>query len=289
MKTISGNEQTLTDVNVILTLPDVIRETADRFLNDVSSTFRKSIRPVYRVSRAREIPEQIGTCTLLEIGCRRLIVTAAHVADHQAQGSLYIGGERLLVELTDRMFQTPAPDGDRDNDYLDFAICNASADLLGKLGDISFVTPDLFANCSYPPSADRLYVCLGFPNSKNKDIHVGTQSVKTTLWRYCSYAVAPPPIAGYPTSDEHHLFIDFNKKRARNAAGGIVITIWPQGASGGPIFEIGDFSDRAIVFPDCVCRPKLAGILIQKPKLADAIMCVRLQVVVGALRRNGFI
>jgi len=270
-------------VGAIQTLADVIRETADRFLNDVSDRFRGSVRAIYRVSTDRELPEHLGTCTLLEHGAERVLITAAHVSDHSTQTSLYVGGANSLVEIKDPFFATQAPDGNRDKDFFDFAVCRPRSETLEELGDVTFMPSALCADRSFPPGANHLYGCLGFPNSKNRGIHAGNRSVKTVLWRYSSYAVAPPALEGYPSTDQHHLFVDFDGKRAKTADGQVVNAIWPQGASGGPIFDMGDFGDKAIAFPDAVCQPRLAAILIQKPAKAKVLMGVRIQAVLAAL------
>lgn len=270
-------------MGIIQTLSDVIRETADRFVSDVADSFRASIRPVYRVNRRRNIPEHVGTCTLLEYGAERILVTAAHVADHNTETSLYVGGTKDLVEVKDQFFATKAPAQNRDNDFLDFAASKLSPATLQAMGDVAFIPAAVIADHVYPPGANRLYACLGFPNSKNKEVHVGNRSVKTVLWKYSSYAVAAPALPGYPTTDQRHLFIDFDKKHTRDASGQVVNTIWPQGASGGPVFDIGDFADKSIVFPDCVCHPRLAAIILRKPRSASVLMSVRIQTVLAAL------
>lgn len=270
-------------MGTIQTLSDVIRETADRFVNEVADRFRASIRAIYRVDRRRDVPEHVGTCTLLEVGAERILVTAAHVADHNTETSLYVAGSKDLVEVKDQLFATEAPGGNREDDFLDFAVCRLSAATIKAMGDVAFIPAALVAEHGYPPSANRLYACLGFPNSKNKEIHAGSRSVKTVLWKYSSYAVAPPVLSGYPPTDQYHLFIDFDKKHARDASGHVVNTIRPQGASGGPVFDIGDFADKSIVFPDCVCHPRLAAIIIRKPMKARVLMTVRIQTVLARL------
>lgn len=111
------------------------------FLDDASSNalakFRDAVRPIYGVT-PRGDPDHIGSAVLVELYGRKCLVSAAHLVDQSAYTSLYLGADGFeLLEL--EVWVTPAPEGDRDADHLDFAVASLSADHVARLSTAVFV------------------------------------------------------------------------------------------------------------------------------------------------------
>jgi hypothetical protein len=81
----------------------MIRDIAKR-AEEESRSLLNFISPIYRVGD-RNVPEQFGTGTLLRIGSRHFIVTAAHVLDDNASSTLYVPGNNSGVLETKNCLQ----------------------------------------------------------------------------------------------------------------------------------------------------------------------------------------
>jgi len=68
--------------------------------------FGRAILPIYAANR--RFHTHVGTCTLLMIDGRRLLVTAAHVLDKRKYGQLSVGGESVLVPLEGKYMESLA-------------------------------------------------------------------------------------------------------------------------------------------------------------------------------------
>ena len=98
----------------VQTLKEAIRQSLTKLETLVLSHARPCVRPVYQDTGTR--PEQIGTCTFVEIDGTDYLVTAAHVIDAHRDRSLFVG-QGQLIPLNARFHSTAAPRG---MDKLDF-------------------------------------------------------------------------------------------------------------------------------------------------------------------------
>ena len=64
----------------------------------------------------------LGSGVLVKRGDDHLLVTAAHVLDHNQDTALYIPAQKRLRKLEGLALVTSAPNGKRENDRVDFAV-----------------------------------------------------------------------------------------------------------------------------------------------------------------------
>ena len=273
----------------IVTVEEAIREEAHRRLEAVTATFKRSIRLIYAESLDRKgLPEALGTGTLIRVGNVSLMLTAAHVTRNIEHTSLHVGGGHELVPLGGTAFHSAALPGQLD-DPVDMSAWLLEPSLIAELGDVSFLEADTF-----PIGTDfgrgALFGCLGYPTSKNKDVHAGNQTVKTKLWKYASHENDDGSSALRAGSNPNwHLFIQFDSKHSRDEDGNVVNSPNPTGVSGGPVVYLGNLGSGDTYAIGSRIRPMLAGILTTNPKNGDAMRATRIDKILEVLAKKGVI
>ena len=122
----------------LIKLPgEVIRERAHVRALSVIDQFREAIRPIYRPNR--DLLTHVGTCTLIQIGRTKLLITAAHIMDQHMETYLWVGGENAPIPLTGEFRSSRAPSGDRSLDRYDFSVIALDDDLAERLGRVNFI------------------------------------------------------------------------------------------------------------------------------------------------------
>ena len=273
----------------ILLVDVAIRDEAHRRLSLLVEKHRSAVRPVYRQSPKRaDLVEAVGTCTLVRIRDVHLLLTAAHVPEHHKVTSLHVGGSDSLMPVTAR-FEVTAPASPQGDDPYDFAACRLSAEQLAALGDVTFIEDSALPKGTHF-SRGSVFGCLGYPISKNKNVDATAQTVSTKLWQYTSYEKAEGISASRQDADpDSHLFIQFDEKKSRDQGGNTVNSIKPQGASGGPVFHLGNLGSGSSYAKDATFAPMLAGILTLNPEHGDAVRATRINVIIGALEKTGLL
>ncbi|MEB0283840.1 hypothetical protein QN347_15080 [Sphingomonas sp. 10B4] len=215
---------------------------------------------------------------LVEIEARRFIFTAAHVADEAKASKLYIGLNRL-EELPFDFELTVAPDGDRDQDVIDFAFMPFATDLVDKLGDATFIPEAMIGVVE--PVEGQSYTCLGYPNTKNRDPVWNATAVEGKL---ISYTSRGRPMSQLPARAIAgvHVLVDRNPKYVRNPDGLRLKAGKANGFSGGAIVDVGALGTVANVLTPA--PPRLAAIFTEAHRNEKVIMGTRLDYVVKQLR-----
>lgn len=243
-----------------------------------TAAFRSSVRPIYGAS-VRKTAEQIGSCVLLEVDGQKFVVTAAHIIDHNACTTLYIGGSDALVPMVAEFSATTAPRDDRDLDHYDFAFAQLGAESVAKLGEVHFLTASQILPSVSTPR--RLFTALGYPNSQNERVNVAAKTVPCKLYPYSSLHSFDRKLATrLKITGQHHLFID-HRDHAADKDGQKAFAISPRGMSGGAVIEATETSlpffrgSRSTV-------PRLAGIVVERH--GNTLLATRIDVIVAVIR-----
>jgi hypothetical protein len=245
--------------------------------------FGRAILAIYASLHKSHI--HIGTCTAIRLDGKQYLVTAGHVFDEHQCGQLWVGGEEKLVQLSGRYFASQPPGGDRKHDHYDFAVIEVGPELAKQLGDVVYIGPEHISANRRQAEKKVLYLCVGYPNSKNKDIYAARREMKAEFWNH----VAPGHLTHdgldpWAKSTSDHLFIDLPKRHAKNAEGKTINAVHPKGASGGPVFYMGDFADCDTYYAERECHPILEAIIIEGNPNARALVALVIQKLIGALR-----
>ncbi|MGA2491468.1 MAG: hypothetical protein ABSF67_00805 [Roseiarcus sp.] len=233
-----------------------LRDRIDACAAAAQARFRDAVIPIYGANENGR-PEHIGSAVLLKVNGRKVILTAAHVADENKVTTLYAPGrpkspERLgeLIEIKDLFEATKAPQSDRARDRFDFAYCGLSDELsqaiVGRFIDEHEVATSAVVE------EGRLYTALGYPNSKNSKHNPLTRSVHPTLLPYSNvHKVDKAVAASLPCGGQRHIFLPYGKRSRSN--GQIVNSVQLRGMSGGAVIDSG-----------AAPIPLLAGITIER-------------------------
>jgi hypothetical protein len=228
----------------------------------------------------------LGTSTLIEVDGVHLLATAAHVIDQSETFNLSIGSERESVPLRGTFYRTSSGN-EGSQDHFDFAICRVSDEFRNSLGDVPFIPMDRISRARWGSGGHRMYAAYGYPNSKNKDIHMGARQASVRALLHLSSGQSKAPALGeWAARTDSHIFLGTNKYlvgsegQKRNATGLV-------GMSGGAVFYLGDFSSLEELRDSH--RPLLEAMLIRQDFADRKIIAVNFAKIIDAARRHALI
>lgn len=262
-------------------MSEAARGRLNECTHELTEKFLPSVRPIYRVrARGSGLPEHIGSCVLLNIMERKCVVTAAHIIDDLEFTSLHVGGglHTELVQVVGNVHATPKPQGGRRKDAYDFAIWPISEDVASALGSVQFIGEESI--CANRATIEgRVYLALGYPVSKNKNLNIDQASISPRPYSYTTTAKEDGTLAAkLGVSGTDHFFLT-REKRSRDAQGQIVNSIAPVGISGGALVDLGQLARPENLSPSAPCTGYLAGILIEHRSERAALVAVKIQLI----------
>jgi hypothetical protein len=271
----------------IKSIPEALLERIDECVNKVTKDFSDSVRPIYG-SNDQGRPVHIGSCVLLMLGEAPVLLTAAHLLDESSRSTLYIGGEKSLVQLDGDFFTSSKPGGSRANDHYDFAAHKLSSQAVSELGAVKYVQQKE-SSSNKDDTVGHVFLLLGYPNTKNRVIGTKENCVRPQLWKYWStHKPSPSLTSKLKISGNEHYFIDFNKKQSSDALGAVVNSISPRGVSGGALVDMGNIASLSKLDASAHCQGHLAGLAIEFHASYCAIVATHIQVILQGLRAHGF-
>lgn len=259
----------------------------NRFTLQAEKDFRPSVRPIYRNSEQDKRVEHVGSCLLIEIDGSPCIVSAAHIMDQGAAGPLYIAGRpgtQLVPIIDGTVMTTLMPAAGRNFDPIDVGFWLPPPTALDALGAVDFLDASRLS-MGVDPSKDRLYTAFGYPLSRNKKrIDHKERSISTGISMYTADAEDMPELAAkLGVSGTGHLFLRF-KKHSFDADGAHANTFGPRGLSGGALLDLGEFTAGSIE-RDPKGNARVSGMIIEYHSDHDALVAVRIEVVMGTIRK----
>ena len=130
----------------------------------------------------------------------------------------------------------------------------------------------------------RLYLALGFPNSKNKKVNNEENKVTQNPFVFSSTLNLDEDVfkeVGGKASQ--HYLLKFCSKYSKDENNKKVNSISPTGTSGGALFFINGMNNLESYRPGAECIGKLTGILIENHKQQKVIMATKISVIKEAL------
>jgi hypothetical protein len=269
-------------------MPPMMDDPRNRFTLQAEKDFRPSVRPVYRNSDQDKRVEHVGSCLLLDIEGSACIVTAAHIMDQGALGPLYIAGRpgtQLVPILDGTVVTTLMPAAGRNYDPIDVGFWLPPAAALDSLGTVDFLHASRVPQ-GVQPSKARLYTAFGYPLSRNKNrIDHRERSISTGISMYTAGVEVMPKLAAkLGVSGAGHLFLRFNK-HSFDADGAHANTFGPRGLSGGALLDLGEFESTESYEREPKGSALLSGMVIEYHPEHDALVAVRIEVVIGTIQR----
>lgn len=234
---------------------------------------------------ATGIAEAIGSAFLLRVDGKRYFVTAAHVLDLNQQATLYVAGSNALEPIAGIAGITRAPASGRVDDKFDFAFMELSDDFSSRLGVDAFIDANEISQ-NRGTLDGRCFMALGYPASRNKSkpISVTGTHVRGKAWAYSATTYTDEKVFNVlGASQDWHLLLKFAKK-SKAFTGEVTASITPHGASGGVLIDLGRIDPQSFS-PTAQFTPRLAGILIEHHAASKAILAVKIQAIIEAIRK----
>jgi hypothetical protein len=248
--------------------------------------YRNSIAQVIRVKLCAErlVPDSGGTATLLRVGKRSFIVTAAHVIDAAKESSIYLGIGKRLFPLEGNAFVTKS--SNREDDVFDFAFLEAPVEL-SENPDVRFLnTRDFYFGES--EKSITSFMAYGFPRSKNKKVDIPKKIIRNRSWSFTS-TESDIDLSQFRASDQTHIAIKFTSRKFVTESGSATNVYSPRGLSGGPLLKLGNPGNPDYYRPikkGQDCSAKLSGILIEHRSEKNVVIAVRLSTVLTAIAKQ---
>lgn len=272
-------------MGIVKSMGEFVRERMNECTNAGAQQFISSIRPIYGSSENGN-PIHIGTCLLMEIENHKYLLTAAHVIDENEYSSLYVGGKSEVILIEGDFHCTMRPEDGRDNDHYDFAWLQLSDQLIEKIGNACFAQETQLSYYNGQPEG-RLYLALGYPNTKNKKINTPKKSIKPYYMKHASTVNQNEVLRRkLGVSGKDHLFLEYNSKHSKDEEGKIVNSIVPRGISGGALIDMGNIANPDSYIPNAPCSGQIAGMLIENHKDCKAMSAVKIGVIVEQIKKN---
>ncbi len=269
----------------IKSIEEVVLERTNECVDAATKKFSGAIRPIYG-SNEQGRPDHIGSCVLLMIDNVPVLLTAAHVLDHNVHSTLYVGGNSL-IQIEGDFLATTKPEGERAKDHFDFAARKLQKETVCALGDVTYITErDILP--STDDTTGHVYLALGYPNTKNRKLNAAARYVCPQLWKYSSTHKPNQPLAvKLGALSDSHYFLGFDKKHSKDTSGNVINSIDPKGISGGALIDLGNLAHPANLSGSTLCGGLLAGLLIEFHASHSTIVATRLQTILQGLRENG--
>jgi len=222
-------------------------------------------------------PRFFGSGTLVSIGDRYFLITAAHVLDEAATEVLYLPSQAELVELRGPASKTNAPaQGGRLEDKVDSSFVLIDSENAAKLKQLfRFLPMDLVDN-SDSIAPGKVYRFCGFAWKFQQTNHVA-QNLKSQRYTFLSDPLIGTRYAKWGFAEAFHIVARFSKDNVWDEQGRRVHSPDPHAMSGGPIFGIA-------ATPGGFCV-RLAGINIEFLESDRILAGVRITGVLERIRR----
>lgn len=261
------------------TIEELVHERMNYCSSVLSKKFLKSVRAIYGSDRNGR-PSHIGSCVAIKHKEQYYIVTAQHVMEHNAETSLYIGGEDRLILIEGKVHSTLKDNSSID---LDLAIIPLSESVYRKIGDIYYleekdmVLRDL-------EEYEKYCLAIGYPNSKNKYNISNGLNVISEPFIYSSNIKTDEQVYRVTgTSSKYQVLLDFCQKKSKDENNLFVNSTSARGVSGGGLFLIENMHDPRFFLHELECTGKLLGILTEYRKNHRVLVYTKVSVVINII------
>jgi hypothetical protein len=222
-----------------------------------------------------------GSSVPIKVDSKRFLFTAAHVLDDQDLPHHVYGrtlkGRTPLVDLEGERIETVPPREGRDLDKVDAAILLLSDDAANAIAaNHPFLGPEDLDVGGRSTSEDR-YAFIGYPQSRFRRRPENRTKFTGAMFQLPGAAEDKYQELGLDAST--HVIANYNLKNLVDSEGRQITPPNPRGVSGGGIWTLKTKESAAVGFHD----PKLAGIAIEWKRQANAMVGVRVDVLVALM------
>ena len=254
-----------------------LRNRAPRAADD----FAAAVRPIFGADRPDGLPEHVGCCILLSVDGRRILSTAAHLAEQLSERELFVGGPTGTspVPIAGKWKATIPPGGNRHADHYDCAFWQVPDDAVESLGPVEFLESDRLA-LKRVDAVGSPHTAIGYPVKRNEGaIDHAARTIVNRRSIYTAAVIKAPRLAAkLGVTGADHLFLSFGK-HAFDVDGKRFSSFKPTGMSGGALLDLGFTSSAAPT------QARLSGMLIEYHRSHNALVAVKIGPIIEGIRR----
>ena len=242
-------------------------------------TFSATV-PIVLERAGAQRPELIASGVLVRIVNRTFLLTTAHVADLQNEGTLLIPGQRGFIPPNGYVSSMRLPaSGRRTDDKLDVAYFWLDQDCVNDLHADCTVLERQDVSLEAEPLLHTIYTFAGYPWRRGR---VSEGSVATDFTTFSGIEAKPSEYKALGLLRSRHIAIRFHRRRTFSVRLGRVITSpLPHGMSGGGVYA---WSQESLqTWP---VRLPLVGIVSEGVPERSLLIATRLHVYIGCIFYN---
>jgi hypothetical protein len=271
----------------IISVREAIHDQLESSVALSTSKYRTTVRLIFGSLNKRSFP--IGTAFFLNYEEESYVVTAAHVMDHHKNGAALFVACPQPWSLAGTVWSTLAPAGERKNDRLDLAFRRLSSDEIERHQSDggTFVSHPSDVIPQQHQSKGRVYLALGFPNSRNRVNPTKVEQATALLKHYDSgQPIESPSLRAVGIDDDVHIAIRYDDK-VRIGFDTSKDSVHPRGTSGGILIDLGTQTFDSMTsgqFPG-----HLAGMVIERRPTEvgrDFLISVRVHRIIDAIKKS---
>jgi hypothetical protein len=220
-------------------------------ISKVVQMFTQTVVPLYRL-RERNRPEAMGTGLLVHDKGKDFLVSAAHCLEEtkNSQGLYFYITPKEWRKVTGRV-TVNTWEGDRAQDLIDVGVVKLDGEKMPPYREMKLVAVDSsWLKPKRFPREGRRYAIVGFPSSY-VDVRGHTKNIHVQPFAYNHYSIADAEYSSHGIDPEHHIALQFIKRKTFLPDGKQMTAPDLFGLSGSPIFELWGPEERddSGVFP----------------------------------------
>jgi hypothetical protein len=251
-----------------------------KYVRDLSDTLLRHVIPLF--AKHRGVPILAGSGTLVSVGDKCFLITAAHVVDPiRAGGELFFYVAKGWTQtLSGNGVLTSMPSsGNRNDDLLDIAVFELSGP---KLPPYPELDKHPISAAAFRPHAlprdDKEYLLVGVPSSQA----IAHPIDKVLRLQTYSYRNGSLPESRYPELGldcRTHIALGFHERKVLTDDGRFTNAPSPTGLSGSPLWFL--YSESEMLDP---LTPQIVGIVTEHKKLKRFILATDIAYAIEAMR-----
>ncbi len=212
-------------------------------------------------------------------------LTAAHALVDRGDGALLTATKKAGISIKEAV-HSYVKNQEHAEDLLDAGLFRVTEEMKSQLGEITPIEIDRsITRAAYPPG--HVFMIVGYPRSKNKkplpesQLPPANDNVLVTGLKDDQRVQSHPDVRW-----QNHLVLGWSDQSSADLKGQTVNIGSLAGMSGGPVFDLGDRNDLAVLGGRSDPKPVLAGIFTRHLKAENALLGTRLGAIIDVLDKE---
>jgi hypothetical protein len=264
---------------------DIYKSVAKERATKAQRRFTHAVLPLYGVTEVGE-PEHLGSSFAVKVEEKYVLITAAHIFDKSNYTAIYVSNGQGFIEFPKQWFVTNKPEAGRGDDKFDLAFASLGDAEVADIGPEKFLQGEKLRTPNHTYEVGSVFMCSGYPNSKNKKIDRAKDSMLVRRYHYTGMFSQSMQskfnLLGLNKS--YHLIVEHDEKSFTDEKGKKTNGIALRGMSGGLITYLGRVTDLNILKGVDYGPILIAGMLIEYHKSHNSIVALRFDKIIEQIQ-----